>query len=66
MLRGKRDFKTGKFSLQFSLCGLGDKGQFAKILAASRELTIAKTGLAVLDEGDPTSSDVDRFSSHKV
>jgi hypothetical protein len=66
ILGRERDFEPGEFGLEFSLGGLVDEGQFAEVLAAIRELTIAKTGLAVLDEGVPADSDVDGFSSHKV
>jgi len=60
-----RDFEAGKFGLQFSLGGLVDEGKSPPILAASREVLESKAGL-VLNEGVPASSDVDRFSSHKV
>ena len=66
ILGRERDFEPGEFGKEFSLGGLFDEGQFAPVLAASEELTIAKAGLAVFDEGVPSSSDVDRFSSHKV
>jgi hypothetical protein len=61
-----RDFEPGEFGKEFSLGGLVDEGQLTPILAAVLELTIAKAGLAVLDEGVPASRNVDRFSSHKV
>lgn len=66
ILGRERDFEPGEFGLQFSLGGLVDEGKFSEVLAASRELTIAKAGLAVLDKGSPRDRDFDRFSSHKV
>ena len=66
ILGRERDFEPGEFGLQFSLGGLVDEGQLTPVLAAVLELTIAKERLAVLDEGVPSNSDVDRFSSHKV
>lgn len=60
------DFEPGEFGLEFFFGRLVDEGQFTPVLAAVLELTIAKARLAVLDEGVPSSSDVDRFSSHKV
>ena len=65
ILGRERDFEPGEFGKEFSLGGLVDEGQFTPVLAASREVLESKTGL-VLDEGVPASSDVDRFSSHKV
>jgi hypothetical protein len=66
ILGRERDFEPGEFGFEFSLGGLVDKGQFAEVLAAVGEVLDAKTGLAVLDEGVPALSDIDRFSSHKV
>jgi hypothetical protein len=60
-----RDIEGSKFGLQFSLCGLVDEGQFTPVLAALRKLLVAKTDL-IFDEGDPASSDVGSFKSHKV
>jgi hypothetical protein len=65
ILGRERDFEPGEFGLQFSLGGLVDEGKSSPILAASREVLESKTGL-VLNKGVPASSDVDRFSSHKV
>lgn len=64
ILGRERDFEPGEFGLEFFFGGLVDEGQFAEVLAAIWKLTIAKAGLAVLDEGIPASNDVDRFSSH--
>jgi hypothetical protein len=66
MLGRNRDFETGKFGFKFGLGRLGDKGKGTPVLTAIRKLTIAKARLPILDEGNPASSDVDRFSSHKV
>ena len=53
ILGRERDFEPGEFGLQFSLGGLGDEGQSARVLAAILELLVAKTGFAVFDEGVP-------------
>ena len=66
ILGRERDFEPGEFGLEFGLGGLVDERQFAEVLATSGEVLKSKAGLAVLDEGVPAFSDVDRFSSHKV
>ncbi len=66
ILGRERDFETGEFGKEFRLSRLRDERQSAPVFAAIWELTIAKAGLAVFNKGVPASSDVDRFSSHKV
>ncbi len=65
ILGGERNLEPGEFSLQFGFGRLCNERKSTPVLAALLELTIAKAGLAILDEGDPASSDVDRFSRHK-